>query len=457
MGGTSCDVCLIVDGEPLYSSDFEIEFGLPVSVPSVSTTHDRRRRRLDRLGRPRRVPAGRPAERGRRSRARLLRPRRRGRDDHRRERRPRPPRPGLLPRRPAARSTPSAARRRRSTGSATRSGVDRRRVGLGDGAGHEREHGERDPHRHRRAGHRPARVRAGRVRRRRADARRGDRRRDRHAPRARAAQPGPLLRLRHARRAACASTPCGASTSPTSARRRRSSTASSTSSRSRRAPTSRPRAAAAPQPRCAARSRCATRARTTSRRSRCRRDDRRRRRCAAVFADYHRLLRGVLRLPARRRSRSSSCASAWSALGEPSRCWPVRPASRGRRRDGRGRRATSSSPATASCRRPWCAARRSPPARGARAARSSSRWTRRSSSRPPGARRPTRRPAGARPHEEEAMTHGRHRPGHPDDHQQQLREHLPRDGHHDDAHGLLADLQRGPRLLVRALRPATAT
>ncbi|MGI9657702.1 MAG: hydantoinase/oxoprolinase family protein, partial [Gaiellaceae bacterium] len=37
MGGTSCDVCLIVDGEPLYSSDYEIEFGLPVSVPSVST------------------------------------------------------------------------------------------------------------------------------------------------------------------------------------------------------------------------------------------------------------------------------------------------------------------------------------------------------------------------------------------------------------------------------------
>jgi N-methylhydantoinase A len=37
MGGTSCDVCLIVGGEPLYSSDFEIEFGLPVSVPSVST------------------------------------------------------------------------------------------------------------------------------------------------------------------------------------------------------------------------------------------------------------------------------------------------------------------------------------------------------------------------------------------------------------------------------------
>ncbi|HEX2071978.1 MAG TPA: hydantoinase/oxoprolinase family protein [Thermoleophilaceae bacterium] len=37
MGGTSCDVCLIVDGEPLYSSEFEIEFGLPVSVPTVNT------------------------------------------------------------------------------------------------------------------------------------------------------------------------------------------------------------------------------------------------------------------------------------------------------------------------------------------------------------------------------------------------------------------------------------
>ncbi len=37
MGGTSCDVCLVLDGEPLYSSDFEVEWGFPVSVPSVST------------------------------------------------------------------------------------------------------------------------------------------------------------------------------------------------------------------------------------------------------------------------------------------------------------------------------------------------------------------------------------------------------------------------------------
>ena len=37
MGGTSCDVCLIVNGQPLYSSEYELEFGLPVSVPTIHT------------------------------------------------------------------------------------------------------------------------------------------------------------------------------------------------------------------------------------------------------------------------------------------------------------------------------------------------------------------------------------------------------------------------------------
>ena len=32
MGGTSCDVCLVLDGEPLYSSDFEVEFGFPANT-----------------------------------------------------------------------------------------------------------------------------------------------------------------------------------------------------------------------------------------------------------------------------------------------------------------------------------------------------------------------------------------------------------------------------------------
>lgn len=37
MGGTSCDICLIADGAPTFSSEFEIEFGLPLAVPTVST------------------------------------------------------------------------------------------------------------------------------------------------------------------------------------------------------------------------------------------------------------------------------------------------------------------------------------------------------------------------------------------------------------------------------------
>jgi N-methylhydantoinase A len=37
MGGTSCDVCLVLDGEQLFSADFELVFGFPGSVPSVST------------------------------------------------------------------------------------------------------------------------------------------------------------------------------------------------------------------------------------------------------------------------------------------------------------------------------------------------------------------------------------------------------------------------------------
>jgi N-methylhydantoinase A len=34
MGGTSCDICLIADGAPTFSSEFEIEFGLPLAAPS---------------------------------------------------------------------------------------------------------------------------------------------------------------------------------------------------------------------------------------------------------------------------------------------------------------------------------------------------------------------------------------------------------------------------------------
>ena len=139
---------------------------------------DRRRRRLDRLDRSRRLPAGRPAERGRRPGPRLLRPRRRGADAHRRQRRARPPRPRTTSwrRLPSTRTPRADAALDRLGDALGRDRVERRVV---DAARRQREHGQRRPHRHRRAGRRPARARAGRVRRRRPDPRRRDRRRDR--------------------------------------------------------------------------------------------------------------------------------------------------------------------------------------------------------------------------------------------------------------------------------------
>ena len=110
MGGTSCDVCLIVGGEPLYSSDFEIEFGLPVSVPSVST---------------RTIGAGGgsigwvdpggflqvgPQSAGAVPGPAVLRPGRRERDDHRRRRRARPARSRRSSSAASSRSIPSARR-----------------------------------------------------------------------------------------------------------------------------------------------------------------------------------------------------------------------------------------------------------------------------------------------------------------------------------------------------------
>ena len=198
MGGTSCDVCLIVGGEPLYSSDFEIEFGLPVSVPSVST------RTIGAGGGsigwvdpggflqvgPQSAGAvpgpacyGQGGESATITDADVVL----GRLD------PAFFLGGKLPLDAGART-----RRARRAGRPARARP--RRDGLGDGAHLQREHGQRDPHRDGRAGDRPARVRARRLRRRGRDPRLRDRRRDRHAPRRRAAAPGALLRLRSARR-----------------------------------------------------------------------------------------------------------------------------------------------------------------------------------------------------------------------------------------------------------------
>ena len=173
--------------------------------------HHRRGRRLDRLGRPRRLPAGRPAERGRRSRAGLLRPRRRG---ARRSRTRTSCSAASIPATSSAggcRSTPALARGGARRGSASALGL--RRVETASAM--LRVANENMANAIRivtvEQGIDPRELRAGRLRRRRADARRGDRRRDRHARASRAAAPGRLLGVRRARRAACASTRCAAS------------------------------------------------------------------------------------------------------------------------------------------------------------------------------------------------------------------------------------------------------
>ena len=319
MGGTSCDVCLIVGGEPLYSSDFEIEFGLPVSVPSVSTTHDRRRRRLDRLGRPGRLPPGRPAERGRRSRPCRYGQGGEERDDHRRQRRARPARSRRSSSAASFRWIPSA-RTRRSTRSAASSGWIGVETASADGA------------------HLPTRT----WRTRSASSRSSEGIDPRefamiafggagatHAceiaeaigmrARDRAAAPGPLLGVRRAGRDRARG--CRAQRLPHRSHdlRRRARRALRASSRRR------PQADVAAQglaqkPRCGASSRCATRARTTSRRSACRRGRSTTRRSPSVYAELRPPLRGVLRLPARRHP-----DRARAALGR--RRWASRPCS----------------------------------------------------------------------------------------------------------------------------------
>ena len=68
---------LIQDGRPRVSTELELEYAHADPRADGRRAHDRRRRRLDRLGRRRRHAAGRAGERRRRARADLLRPRRR--------------------------------------------------------------------------------------------------------------------------------------------------------------------------------------------------------------------------------------------------------------------------------------------------------------------------------------------------------------------------------------------
>ena len=73
MGGTSTDVSTIVDGNEKFTTDFEIEWGVPIQIPMIDIRIDRRRRRLDRADRQGRHAARRAAKRRRQPGPGLLR------------------------------------------------------------------------------------------------------------------------------------------------------------------------------------------------------------------------------------------------------------------------------------------------------------------------------------------------------------------------------------------------
>ena len=108
VGGTSFDVGLVVDGDPVVTTDVDDQ---PVQPARPDDRHRRRsapaaaRSPGSSLG----APAGRPAERRRRPRPGLLRPRRHAADGDRRRCRARLHRPGLLPRRRASQLDASRA------------------------------------------------------------------------------------------------------------------------------------------------------------------------------------------------------------------------------------------------------------------------------------------------------------------------------------------------------------
>ena len=180
MGGTSCDVCVVEDGQVRRTDSREIG-GRVIQLPMVDV-HTvgagggsigwRDAGGALRVG---------PALGRRRARARLLRARRHRADRHRRQP------PARLPRRRLDAGRRRRARRRcrrarRSARLGAELGLDRARDRRGDRPGRQPGDGAGAAGRHRRAGHRPARLRADAVRRRRADARRRARRRARDRP-----------------------------------------------------------------------------------------------------------------------------------------------------------------------------------------------------------------------------------------------------------------------------------
>ena len=98
IGGTSTDVCVVVDGKPQLTH-VVLDRWAAGSRAAPRHQHGRRRWRLDHLGRRRRDAQGRAPVGRRRSGARLLRPRRHAADAHGCARHPTDRSPGSLSRR----------------------------------------------------------------------------------------------------------------------------------------------------------------------------------------------------------------------------------------------------------------------------------------------------------------------------------------------------------------------
>ena len=125
MGGTSTDVAPIVGGEASTTTE-SVVAGRADQAADGRRPHGQRRRRLDRLGRPRRRAARRPALGGRRARSGRLRQGRRGADGDRRQPAARLPRRRRRARRRAD-ALAATRRSRRWRRSATSSGSTRSR------------------------------------------------------------------------------------------------------------------------------------------------------------------------------------------------------------------------------------------------------------------------------------------------------------------------------------------
>ena len=202
MGGTSTDCSTMIGGQESFTTDFEIEWGLPIQMPMIDIrtigAGGGSIAWIDKGGMLRVGPQSAGAKPG----PGLLRPRRQRGDRHRRQSRARPHQPGLLPwRHDEARRRRGAARDRRASPSALGHSVEETALAIVRIANNNMVGALRTVLIER--GLDPRDFTLLRLRRRRAAARRRPDARDGHPARHRAQPSRPVLglRLHHDRRA----------------------------------------------------------------------------------------------------------------------------------------------------------------------------------------------------------------------------------------------------------------